>query len=124
METPQELEVWYIIPTIRRELAIAMKKSGMKQVEIAEKLGVTKASITQYLNNKRASQIKFNDNILSKINISAEKIKTKIDTMREMQIILNLIRNGETICELHRKLDQSFANCGVCKEINLVSIAK
>mgnify|MGYP001577863493 FL=1 len=32
---PQEIEVYYIIPAIRRQLAMYMKLSGMKQNKIA-----------------------------------------------------------------------------------------
>ena len=31
MDTPQEIEVWYVLPALRREIAIALKKQGLKQ---------------------------------------------------------------------------------------------
>ena len=55
---PQEVEVWYIIPLIRKELALAMKKRKMPQNEIASLLGVTDSAISQYSNNKRAAGLK------------------------------------------------------------------
>ena len=124
METPQELEVWYIIPAIRRELALSMKNNGMKQVEIADKLGVTKSAITQYINHSRASQINFSEKIKAMINDAVNSINNKMDTMREIQKILVLARNESLVCQVHRSMDKDFENCNVCFEKNLVSIEK
>ena len=55
---PQEIEVLYILPAIRRELTIEMKKIGLEQKKIAEYLCVTEAAVSQYLNSKRASQLR------------------------------------------------------------------
>ena len=38
MKLPQEIDVWYIIPAIRREFAKGLLKKGLKQREIAKKL--------------------------------------------------------------------------------------
>ena len=46
---PQEIEVWYIIPAVRRELAKSMVKIGLKQKQIAVTLGITEAAVSQYL---------------------------------------------------------------------------
>ena len=124
METPQEIEVWYVIPAIRRELAIAMKNNGLKQVEIANLLGITKSAITQYLNNKRASKVYFNSKIKSQVIESVKSIQNKLDTMREMQRILHLARNENVICDVHVKLDKDFENCHVCYEDNLITIKR
>ena len=45
---PQEVEVWYVIPSIRRELALAMIEKGRTQKSIAKMLGVTEPAVTQY----------------------------------------------------------------------------
>ena len=117
METPQELEVWYVIPTIRRELSIAMKNSGLKQVEIANKLGITKSAVTQYLNHKRANELEFNEKIKNAVKQSSLKINNKIDAIREIQLLLNLTREERIICKLHSKLDSDFSKCEVCYQL-------
>ncbi|MBS3174343.1 hypothetical protein J4440_00510 [Candidatus Woesearchaeota archaeon] len=114
METPQELEVWYIIPALRRELTSSMKISGLKQVEIANKLGLTKSAVTQYLNHKRASELAFNNKIKDAINESSKRIRNKLDAIREIQLLLNLTRQERVVCELHKKLDKDFNGCEVC----------
>jgi predicted transcriptional regulator len=45
---PQEVEVWYVIPSIRRELALTMIEKGRTQKSIAKMLGVTEPAVTQY----------------------------------------------------------------------------
>ena len=112
-----------MIPAIRKELAIAMKNNGLKQVEIAKRLGVTESAITQYIKNKRAGQINFNEKVKNQIKESVNLINNKIDTMREMQKILVLARSENTICELHRKLDKDFAECNVCFK-HLIQVGK
>lgn len=42
---PQEVEVFYAIPALRREMAFAMKASGKKQKEIAKLLCVEESTI-------------------------------------------------------------------------------
>lgn len=87
---PQEVEVWYVLPAIRRELAKIMKTKIVQradedgemkdykitQKEIARMLGVTEPAITQYLLKKkgqrsRGDQVKLPEHILREIDNSA-----------------------------------------------------
>lgn len=46
-----------VLPAIRSMIATQLKKEyGLKQSEIAEKLGVTQPAVSQYLSNARADQ--------------------------------------------------------------------
>ncbi len=88
---PQEVEVWYVLPAIRRELAKVMKTKVVQradvdgevkehkitQKEIAKMLGVTEPAITQYRLKKkdkrsRGDQITMPDPILREIDKSAD----------------------------------------------------
>jgi len=60
--TPSEIESFYLIPTIRKELTKHLKEQGLDQKEIAKKLHITEPAVSQYVNSKRASQIDF-DNV-------------------------------------------------------------
>jgi uncharacterized protein len=52
---PQEIEVWYVIPAVRRELArILTSKHGLSYEKTGNVLGISKAAISQYQKNKRA----------------------------------------------------------------------
>ena len=54
---PQEIEVWYIIPALRREFASILKEKGFPQKQIAEKLKLTESAVSQYLKLKRAKDL-------------------------------------------------------------------
>lgn len=122
MELPQELEVWYVIPTIRKELTLAMKENGLKQVEIARRLGVTKAAVTQYINEKRGNEIKLNNKIKQEVAISAKKINNPIDVVREIQYLLDVTRKEKVICQIHKSMEKGFDNCNVCFEKPLIQM--
>lgn len=56
MKIPCELIVWYVLPTIRRELARELVEChSMTQAEVARRFGVTDAAISQYLKKKRGA---------------------------------------------------------------------
>jgi predicted transcriptional regulator len=122
MDLLQELEVWYVIPAIRKELALAMKNSGMKQVEIAKRLDLTKSAITQYLNKSRGNEIKFNEDIKSQISDSAKRIENAQDTIREIQHLISITRDQKVACQLHKIMDKNYDSCGICFDQPLVKI--
>jgi len=56
MKIPCELIVWYVLPSIRRELARELvEHHDMTQAEVARRFGVTDAAISQYLKAKRGT---------------------------------------------------------------------
>ena len=59
---PQEIEVWYVLPALRREYAkVLIKEHKLSQKGVAEILQVTESAISQYLTGKRASKVKFSE---------------------------------------------------------------
>lgn len=99
-----------------------MKGNGLKQVEIAKKLRVTKSAITQYLNDKRGSEIKLNDRIKQEVATSAQRINNQMDILREIQYLLNITREEKVICQIHRNIEKGFEGCNVCFEQPLIKI--
>ncbi|MFW9834055.1 MAG: transcriptional regulator [Candidatus Thorarchaeota archaeon] len=98
---PQEVEVWYVLPAIRRELAKVMKTRVIQRVnedgekvdhkitqkEIARMLGVTEPAITQYLLKKkgrrsRGDQVVIPDKILKEIAKSADEMIAEFEKAR------------------------------------------
>lgn len=90
MKMPCELIVWYVLPSIRRDLAIKLKEKGMAQKDIAEKLGVTAAAVSQYVKSRRGSS-----------EIQSREMERQIDALA------NEIAKGE-------KADLRARICGVC----------
>lgn len=112
---PQEVEVYYIIPTIRRYLAICMKEHGLKQREIAKILNIKEAAVSQYISNKRGSKLKFSRFIEDSIRESSSKIKDNFSLITETQRILKLIRESGELCSFHKKLSPVPTNCNPLK---------
>ncbi len=74
MQLPCDICMWGIIPMIKRELVLRLVNIyKMKGAEISERLGITKGSVTQYLQGKRASD----SNKLNQVN----EIKAKLDSL-------------------------------------------
>ncbi len=114
---PQELEVWYILPSIRRELAKSMIKDfSLKQKGAASLLGLTEAAVSQYVKEKRASDIVFEKKILSEIKKSAGVIvKDHSKVMGEVMKLCNLVDVKKMLCVLHKKHDKGVEKkCKIC----------
>src|SRR3989344_4957961 len=116
---PQELEVWYLLPALRRELVkVFIKDYNLKQKEASSLLGITEAATSQYLKSKRASELKFTKDDVKKIKEYAEKIVK--DRKHVMEYIYNLcheLRGSKSICDLHKKYTKNIpANCDICVE--------
>ena len=82
MKIPCELVVWYVLPTIRREVARELVKThGMTQAQVAKKFGVTDAAISQYLKKKRGENQLIEDS--PQYEIFLDEIKAAADRIAE-----------------------------------------
>ena len=113
---PQEIEVFYVLPAVRKELAVCMKANGKSQKEIAQLLGVTEAAVSQYMNAKRATLLQLNDKIKAAIVASAKKVVDESSMLRETQQLLSLIREERVVCQMHESLGTVLKGCNVCFE--------
>lgn len=102
---PQEIEVWYIIPAIRKELSkVLVKKHKLSYEKTGGILGISKAAVSQYLSNKRANKFKLPENIKSEIAKSAKVIiENNSKAVIEIEKILKIIRTKRCSCELCKK---------------------
>jgi predicted transcriptional regulator len=99
---PQEIEVWYIIPAIRRELSKCMIRDYKVTYEnVGLMLGISKAAVSQYLKGKRASKIKLHVRAMDEVCKSCGKlVKNKSDAVNEIGKILKFIREKNLHCEV------------------------
>ena len=71
-QMPQEIEVWYVIPALRREIAKSMiEHYNMTQKQVSGLMNLTEAAVSQYLSSKRAKEIVFGSAVLNEIKKSA-----------------------------------------------------
>ena len=112
---PHEIIVWYLVPALRKEIVLELKKHKISQSIIAKKMDLTEAAVSQYLHNKRASNnIHLTNVLLKEIKVSAKKILDGNDKMVAAKELIKLINisNKEKIicgnCALKHK------NCNLC----------
>ena len=75
MKTPCEIIVWNVVPIIRKEFAITLiNNHGLKQKEVAKKLGITEATVSRYISGKRGAIEITDDKILNEIKYSVKRI--------------------------------------------------
>src|SRR3989344_4067111 len=116
---PQEIEVRYILPAIRRELArIFIQDHKLSQKDAAKILGLTEAAVSQYQHSKRAKEVVFSSEVIAEIKKSAEKIladkKNRQKLMAETYRISNLTTVKHILCDIHRAQSKDLGSCNVC----------
>jgi predicted transcriptional regulator len=110
---PQEVEVFYVLPAIRRELAKEMKRQGKSQRDIAGMLGVTDAAVSQYISQKRAT-VKLPKKLQDSIKKAASKINNRESMLLETQKLLRETKKDRFICKLHGQVADLPKGCDVC----------
>ncbi|PIN86140.1 transcriptional regulator [Candidatus Woesearchaeota archaeon CG10_big_fil_rev_8_21_14_0_10_44_13] len=115
---PQEIEVWYIIPAIRRELVREMINLGLKQNKIAEVLGITPSAVSQYVKQKRAKEVIFTDEIMDEIRKSARIVADDPERLIfEVQKLLGFTKRSKTLCKVHYQHGRMPQKCEACLNV-------
>ena len=112
---PQEIQVWYIIPALRKELTLEMKKLGLDQKTIAKIIGVTEAAVSQYIKEKRANEVQFDENTKEEIKKSAQLISQNGKLLfQEMQHLLGKALESKVICKFCLSRNDLPEICDIC----------
>lgn len=122
MKTPCEMVVGRILPAIRANVVKELSgKYHMKQSDIAKRLGITQASVSQYLSSSRAAGTKVTDTF-PKIKSYADEIAKRIVKGEDRDEWYGLlckacrdIQTDEEFCRMH-KLAYNLNDCHVCKK--------
>lgn len=118
MRPPCEIVVWYVIPTIRSELAKELLDLGMKQKQISEVLDITQPAVSQYISDKRGHGIKFEPEVQNIIKDFAQDLvdgkASQIDIIPKMCEICKKIKAEEVVCQIHKDKDNIPLNCSAC----------
>ncbi len=98
-----------------------MTTHKMTQQEVAKKLGISQAAVSQYRREMRGFKIKIlqkDKEILENIEDVAARISSgDLDTVsasEECCLICKAIRNKKLICELHIEAAPNFEGCKTC----------
>jgi len=110
----QEIEVWYVLPTIRREVVKGLLNKGLTQNEISKKLSLRKSTISQYVHKKRGKEVKFDDETMKSIKKAVDNIMDNKEPSKEITNVCELIVKNRTICEIHRTYENVPVDCGLC----------
>jgi len=113
---PQEIEVWYIIPKIRKELAsLFVKEYKLSYEKAGDILGISKAAVSQYLSNKRANKIKLSTEMNNEIKKSAKLIIDKESNgLKEIERLLNIMKVSKCACDVCKQYNKDvlkYCNC-------------
>lgn len=113
---PQEIEVWYVIPVIRKELALSLISTGKSQRQVASLLGLTEAAVSNYLKKKRAHDIPLPLLAKEYIQQAALRIYDERSAYREIHDICTFVKEKRIICDIHRLVEKNLDLCKVCFE--------
>ncbi len=129
---PQEVEVWYILPAIRRELTRIMIELGTPQKDIAKILGITEPAVSQYklrrdeTSRARGDQIQIPEEFRPYLEEAAKKLLDAWknrgegeyvfeEMTREFNHLIALLRKKGVICEVHREHAEHVSDvCHAC----------
>ena len=100
---PQEIEVWYILPALRREFSKILIGKGLSQRAVAKKLYLTEAAVSQYMNGKRGNDLEFDNNMRKEIENSVENFLKTGNLVGEFQELCRKIRQSRLLCSIHEK---------------------
>ena len=107
MKTPCERVVSKILPAIRAQVVkILINEYHMKQTEVAEAMGITQASVSQYLTSTRGDHKDLLEE-LPEIENSAKKIAVRIDNGASMEEQVNML------CEVCNIVRHRTDMCGI-----------
>ena len=117
---PQEIEVWYILPAIRKKIALKLAKD-LPQKDVAEIMGVTPAAISQYKKQKRAKEEIFDKEMEKELEISVKNIIKDNNNLGDEIIRLNsLMKKKGIVCKIYKHvcaLKKSKACCYCNKKV-------
>jgi uncharacterized protein len=124
MRPPCEIVVWYVIPTIRSELAKELLNLGMKQKEISELLDITQPAVSQYISDKRGHGLKFNEETQNLIREFAKGLVedkyNQRDIIPHVCQICKKVKTDEILCQLHKEKGKMPTDCDACMSSHLV----
>ncbi|MEA2038136.1 MAG: hypothetical protein U9O94_11620 [Nanoarchaeota archaeon] len=106
MKLPCDLCMWGLIPMIKRELVLRLyREHKLTKVAISNKLGITKGSVTQYMQGKRACD---SSKLRGKRRVNSMIVKLSLEIANKKITEKSLSKKFCEICKYAQK------TMGVC----------
>ena len=124
MQPPDELMSELFLPAIRQLVAAELRSRGLSQTRIASLLGVTQASVSQYLTSDRTRAY----GMLSELRVAraaadqtsrelADSLQSDpVEGVRALNRIWTGLLGAGSVCPAHRAMYPSLGDCEFCIE--------
>ncbi|MGQ9720350.1 MAG: transcriptional regulator [Candidatus Jordarchaeum sp.] len=120
MKSPCEIVIWYVLPSVRSELAKELVKLGLSQKEVANKLGISEAAVSHYVKGKRGKKIDLDKDTRNEVKKLASDMAFSSDhsklILKTCEICIKF-RRSDLLCKLHKSLEPVPADCKICSEL-------
>lgn len=118
MKPPCEIVVWYVIPSIRSQLAKELLSLGMKQKDVSNLMDITQPAVSQYITNKRGHGVILDIDIKELVEILAKDLfegkAKKEDITKRICLICMKINTPDVVKQLGFDESQFPDICGNC----------
>ena len=114
MRPPCEIVVQKVLPAIRAELARLMLEEGLPQQQVANRLGLSKAAVSQYVSAKRGKDIQFSPATGEKIRELAESLARELspnDAVTGLCAVCKGIQASGWLCREHLQKSDDCTYC-------------
>lgn len=114
MRPPCEIVVQKVLPAIRAELARVMISEGIAQQQVASRLGLSKAAVSQYVSAKRGGEIAFSPETREKIYELAQSLAGDMsvnDAVSSLCAVCKGIQASGQLCSEHQQKKDACTYC-------------
>lgn len=120
---PQEVDVWYILPAIRKKIALCLLDNNMSQKDVASLMKTSEATISHYKKEKRVKEDVLGSSIDVDIKNAVTRIISKNDLLfSEILKLSNIVKENGLFCKIYHEkttMDSTTKPCNGCMENNV-----
>jgi predicted fused transcriptional regulator/phosphomethylpyrimidine kinase/predicted transcriptional regulator len=109
LQLPSEIVVERFLPTVRSRLAVALDDRGFSQREIADRLGVSQAAVSKYLNATDYGERRFADHPQFRETVEriadgfADETMEDYEALAELLALVRAFEDRGPICAIHEE---------------------